>query len=149
MATFNLINDWLDYLVEGVNCSSDQFTVALSNTAPAAETTDPQDDGEGVLGNVTQAVYTNLKDAATAREITTTSSSQAGGTYKLILADLTLEAAGGSVGPFRYVYIYDDDVANDPLVCFYDYASSITLADGEKLEIDFSATDGLFQLTEA
>lgn len=145
MATFNLINDWLVNLVENADCESDQFTVALSNTAPGAETTPPTGDGDGVLANITEVSYTYCSS----RDITTTSSGQTGGTYKLVLADLTLTASGGTVGPFQYVYIYDNTVATpaDPLVCYYDYGSSITLADGETLDIDFDGTDGFFQLS--
>lgn len=145
MATFNLINDWLENMVENADLDSDQFVVALSNTAPGAEGTPPTGDGDGILGNVTQISYTNLSS----RNITTTGSSQTGGTYKLVLQDLTLSASGGSVGPFRYVYIYDDTVATpaDPLVCYYDYGSSITLNDGEDLLIDFDDANGLFQLS--
>lgn len=145
MATFQLINDWLANMVENADLESDQFVVALSNTAPASEVTPPTGDGDGVLANVTEIAYTNCSS----RNITTTSSGQSSGTYKLILADLILTASGGTVGPLRYVYIYDDTVATpaDPLVCYYDYGSSITLADGETLTIDFSDTGGLFQIT--
>ncbi len=136
MATFNKINDWVDYMGEDVDLASDQFVVALSNTAPGSESSNPTANGNGVLANVTQITYTNLSS----RNITTTSSSQTGGTYSLVLQDLTLTAGGGSVGPFRYVYIYDDTVAGDPLVCYYDYGSSITLADGEDILIDFGSS---------
>ena len=50
-------------------------------------------------------------------------------------------ASGGSVGPFRYVVIYNDTPAGDPLVAYYDYSSSITLLDGETLTVDFGASD--------
>lgn len=138
MASFVLINDWLDNLVENADLASDQFVVALSNTAPGSETTPPTGDGDGILGNITEVSYTNCST----RNITTTSSSQTGGTYSLVLQDLTLTASGGTVGPFRYVYIYDDTVATpvDPLVCYYDYGSSITLNDTETLLIDFGAS---------
>ena len=144
MATFVLINDWLDNMVENADLASDQFVVALSNTAPGSETTPPTGDGDGILGNITEVSYTNCST----RNITTTSSSQTGGTYSLVLQDITLTASGGSVGAFRYVYIYDDTVATpvDPLVCYYDYGSSITLADGEDILIDFAA-GGLFTLS--
>ena len=89
-----------------------------------------------------------LARTAAQRPRTTTTSAQASGTYKLVLADLTLTASGGDGGPFRYVYIYDDTPAGpvDPLVCYYDYGSAITLATGETLLIDFSAANGLFQV---
>jgi hypothetical protein len=144
MAAYVGINDWLANLAENADCESDQFVVALSNTAPAAEGTPPTGDGAGVLANVTQVAYTNLST----RNITTTSSGQAAGTYKLILVDLTLTSSGGATGPFRYVYIYDDTVTVpvDPLVAYYDYGSSITLQDGETLLIDFDGTNGFFQI---
>lgn len=145
MATFTLINDWLDNMVENADLASDQFVVALSNTAPGSESTPPTGDGAGVLANVTQVSYTNCSS----RNLTTTSSSQASGTYKLILQDLTLTASGGNVGPFRYIYIYDDTVTSpaDPLVGYVDYGSSITLASGETLDIDLDGTNGVFTIS--
>jgi hypothetical protein len=144
MASFVLINDWLDNLGENVDATSDQFVIALSNTAPGAEGTPPTGDGAGVLANVTQVAYTNLST----RNITTTSSSQTAGTYKLILADITLTSSGGTTGPFRYVYVYDDTptVPIDPLVCYFDYGSALTLNDGEALTIDFDDANGLYQI---
>lgn len=143
MATFVLINDWLENLVENADLESDQFVIALSNTAPGSESTPPTGDGDGVLANVTEVAYTNLST----RNITTSSSAQASGTYLLVLTDLVLTSSGGTTGPFRYVYIYDDTVTSpaDPLVCYYDYGSSITLQDGETLTIDFGAS--LFTLS--
>lgn len=144
MATFVLINDWLDNMQENVDIADDQFTIALSNTAPGAESTPPTGDGDGVLANVTEVTYTFLS----ARTITTTSSSQTAGTYKLILQDITLTSTGGATGPFRYVYVYDDTptVPIDPLVCYYDYGSALTLNDGESLNVDFDGTNGLYQV---
>lgn len=143
MATFNLINDWLDNMKENVDAASDQFIVALSNVAPGAETTPPTGDGDGVLANVTQISYANLST----RDITTISSGQAAGTYSLVLTDLVLTASG-AVATFRYIYIYDDTVVTpaDPLVAYYDYGSALTLANGETLTIDFNAS-GLYQIS--
>jgi len=143
MATYNGLNDWTENLCEGANCGSDTFTIALTNTVPGSETTPPTGDGNGILGNITEIAYTNLST----RVITTTSSSQTAGTYSYIPADLTLTASG-AVATFQYIYVYDDTVASpvDPLVCYYDYGSGLTLANGESLTIDFSAS-GLFQLS--
>lgn len=138
MATFVKCNDWVEYRNEAANCGTDQFVVALTNTAPASESSNPVSDGNGVIANLTQVAYTNCST----RNITTASAAQTSGTYKVTLTDLTLTASGGSVGPFRYVYIYDDTVAADPVAGYYDYGSAITLADGESLLIDFDGSAG-------
>lgn len=133
MATYTKFNSFVEALAEKVhNLGSDQLVVALTNSAPSASNT--------VLANITQISYTNLSS----RNITTSSSSQTSGTYSLVLADLTLTASG-SVGPFRYVVIYNDTAINDELIAYYDYGSSITMANGETFLIDFGAS--LFTLT--
>lgn len=143
MASYQKANDWVEYAHEAVNCASDQFVAALSNTAPGSESSNPLSDGNGVLANVTQITYTNLSS----RNITTSTHAQSAGVYTLVLSDLLLTASGGSVGPFRYVYVYDDTVAGDPIVGVWDYGSSITLADGETLNLDFDGTNGVFKST--
>ena len=144
MATFNKVNDFVLNAVQNMDLESDQVVVALSNTAPASESPNPATDGNGILANVTQIAYTNLSS----RNVTTTSSTQTSGTYKLVLADITLTSSGGSTGPFRYVYIYDDTVSTPvkPLIGFYDYGSSLTLNDGDSLTVDFSAANGVLQI---
>ncbi|MCL4867804.1 MAG: hypothetical protein KJ063_02450 [Anaerolineae bacterium] len=139
MATFNKFHAFVEHLAEKVHdLGTDQLVVALcaAANAPAATNT--------VLANLTQISYTNLSS----RNITTTSSAQTSGIYKLVLADLVLTAGGGSVGPFRYVVIYNDTPTSpaDPLIGWYDYGSEITLADGETLTIDFDAADGVLQI---
>jgi hypothetical protein len=145
MATFNKINDFVVNAVHNMDLQSDQIVVALSNTAPSAEATNPTTDGNGVLANVTEISYTNCST----RNVTTASSTQTSGTYKLVLNDITLTATGGDVGPFRYVYIYNDTVATpaDPLIGYYDYGLSLTLNDGDSFTLDFSATDGVIQVS--
>lgn len=144
MATFNKVNDFVKNAVHNMDLESDQIVIALSNTAPASESSNPAADGNGVLANVTQAAYTYLSS----RNVTTTSSTQTGGTYKLVLADITLTSTGGSTGPFRYVYLFNDTVTTpaDPLIGYYDYGSSLTLNDGDSLTVDFSAANGVLQI---
>lgn len=127
-----------------MDLETDQLVVALSNTALGSETSDPSADGNGILGNVTEITYTDLSS----RNITTSSSSQTSGTYKLVLSDLTLTASG-TVGPFRYVYIYNDTVATpaDPILGYYDYGSSLTLNNGDSFTVDFSEANGVLQLS--
>ena len=138
MATFNKFNAFVEHLSEGVhNLQSNQLVIALTNTAPVAT--------HSVLADLTQIAYTNLSS----RNLTVASSAQTSGTYKLTLNDITLTASGGSVGPFRYVVIYNDTPTSpaDPLIGYYDYGSSLTLAAGETITIDFDNTNGILQLT--
>lgn len=137
MATFNKFNSFVEALAEKVhNLGSDTLTVALTAAANAPVATNTQ------LSNLTQISYTNCST----RAITTSTSAQSSGTYKLVLTDLVLTASGGTVGPFRYVVIYNDTATNDELIGWYDYGSDITLAAGETLTIDFDGTNGVLQL---
>ncbi len=148
MASFVKINDFVANAVENMDLESDQLVIALSNTAPSSESSNPTADGNGILGNVTQISYSNIS-GSNPRNLTTTSSGQTGGVYKLILADLTLTASGGSVAAFRYIYIYNDTVTSpaDPLIGYFDYGSSLTINDGDTFTIDFSPSNGVIQLT--
>jgi hypothetical protein len=135
MATFNKFNSFVEALAEKVhNLGSDTLTVALTNSAPVATNTQ--------LSDITEISYTNLS----ARALTTSSSSQTSGTYKLVIADLTMTSTGGNTGPFRYAVIYNDTATNDELIGWYDYGSSITLANGESFKIDFDGTNGVLTL---
>ena len=131
MATFVKFNSWAENMVEVANLGTDQFTIALTNSAPNAAT-------NTVLADITEITYTNLST----RNITTSSSSQTGGTYTLVFTDLVLTSSGGSTGPFRYVVLYDNTPTSpaDPLAGYWDYGSSITLQDTETLTIDLGGT---------
>lgn len=147
MAAFSKLNGFVEHLAEKVHdLSADTLTLALSNTAPGSETTTPDGTTPNcILGNVTQVAYTNLSS----RALTVSASAQASGVYKLTIADITLTSSGGSTGPFRYVYIYNDTPTSpaDPLIGYYDYGSSITLGDGESLTVNFDDANGVFTIT--
>lgn len=132
MASFNKFQSWAEHLVEVANCGSDQFTLALTAAANAPVNTN------SVLADLTEISYTNCSS----RNLTTSSSSQSGGTYSLVISDLVLTASGGTVGPFRYVVTYDNTPTSpaDPLVCWHDYGSDITLAAGETFTFDLGSS---------
>lgn len=135
MATFNKFNAFVEALAEKVhNLGSDQLTLALTNTAPTS--------AGAILTDITQITYTNLST----RNLTVASSAQTSGTYKLTITDLVLTASGGSVGPFRYVVLYNSTTASGNLIGWYDYGSSITLADTETLTVDFDGTNGVLTI---
>jgi hypothetical protein len=134
MASFTKFDDFVAALAHKVhNLGSDQLCVALSSVVP--------DHANTQLADLTEIAYTNLST----REITTTSSTQATGTYKLILTDLLLTATG-AVETFRYVSIYNDTAANKELIAWFDYGSNVTLANGETFNVTFDAVEGLLQL---
>lgn len=116
------------------NLGSDQLKIFLTNTLPTA--------ADAVLADITEISYTNLSS----RSLTTTSSAQTSGTYKLVIQNITLTASGGTVGPFRYYGVYNDTAASDDLIVFYDFGSSITLADGQNILCAFDATLGILQI---
>ena len=129
MAAYNKFNSFVEAVAEKVhNLGSDTLTVALTAAANAPVA------GNTVLANLTQISYTNLS----ARTITVSSSSQTSGSYTLVCADKVLTASG-AVATFRYVVIYNDTAANDELICWFDYAGDVTLANGETFTIDFGA----------
>lgn len=134
MAAFNKFNSFVEALAEKIhNLGSDQLVVALTNTAPTA--------ADDQLADITQISYTNLSS----RNVTTSSSAQTSGTYKLVLADLVLTASG-AVGPFRYVVLYNDTAAGDELIGWYDYGSSISLVASDTFTIDFDGSGGALTL---
>jgi hypothetical protein len=140
MASFNKFNAFVEYFAEGkMNLESDSLKIVLTNTAPNSANSLFSDLTEISAGNG----YT-----AGGNAVTVSSSSQTSGTYKLVLADLTITASGGSIGPLRYFVLVDTTPTspNKPLIGWWDYGSSITLADGESVTVDFSATNGALQL---
>lgn len=136
MASYQKFNQFVEDLAHGVHdLETDQLVVALSLSAPVAT--------NSVLADLTEIAYTNLSS----RNITTTSSAETSGVYKLTLTDLTLTASG-AVADFRYVSIYNDtpSAPADPLICFFDYGSTVSMANGETFVINFDDANGLFQL---
>lgn len=138
MASFNKFQPFVENLAEKVfNLGSDTLKVLLTNTAPSASNGQKSDLTEISAGNG----YT-----AGGTAVTISSSSQSSGTYKLVLADVTFTASGGSIGALRYAVLYDDTAASDQLIGYWDYGSSITLADGETLTVDFDDTAGVLTI---
>lgn len=144
MATYNKFNQFTQDLTEGVHnfkSGGQTFKVMLTNTAPVA----------------TNAVYADVSGA----ELTTTggytaggaasamSDSTASGVEKALATNVTWTGSGGGMGPFRYVIIYNTTPTTPlkPLVCWFDYGSSISLNSGDTFTVSFDGTNGLFTVT--
>lgn len=135
MATFNKIQDFVEQLNKGVHqlhAAGHTLKAMLTNTAPVATNTVKADLTEISAGNGYTAGGEDIQNDL----------SETGGTASVTAVDVVWTASGGTIGPFRYVAIYNDTPTSpaDPLVCWYDYGSSITLQDGETFTLDFGAS---------
>lgn len=136
MASYNKFQSFVEAVAEKLhNLGADQITVALCAAANAPVATNT------VLANLTQISYTNLSS----RDVTTASSAQSGGTYKLTLTDLVLTASG-SVATFRYIVLYNNTASNDELIGWFDYGSDVSLANGDTFTCDFDGAAGVLTI---
>lgn len=140
MAAFSKYNLYADELSKGGhNLQSAVFKVALTNTAPTVAS-----DATWALGTAPAPAAANGYTAG-GNTLTTSSAATTAGTFKLVLADSVFTATAGGIGPFRYAIVYNSSAANK-VVGFYDYGSSITLADTETLTVDFDGANGVLTL---
>jgi hypothetical protein len=134
VAAYNKFNAFVEFLM---NKEMDLFGTAevinayLSNATPSATA----DLVKADLAEITnQNGYTAPVDTQNDSTRTTT-------TVTLTGVSFTITASGGSVGPFQYVAIYDDTPTApnaDPLIAWWDYASALTLLDGESFSVKFN-----------
>jgi hypothetical protein len=143
MAAFNKFNIFTRDLAAGVhNFTTNTIKAAFTNTAPV--------NTNATLSNITQLSsgggYTGgAGGGLTLDSVTLTTT---GGVAKVSIADEVFTATG-TVGPFRYVVIYNDTPTSpaDPLIGWYDYGQSITLNVDESLTIDFDDANGVLTIT--
>lgn len=120
-------------LVGTAGSGADTCKVLLSNTAPNVST-------HTVRADVTELSTANGYTSGGSSATNVGSSSA--GTFTLTGTDIVFTASGGSVGPFRYAILYNDTPTSpaDPLIGYWDYGSSVTLASGETFTVDFGAS---------
>jgi hypothetical protein len=144
MAVYTKVNDFVEDVAEKVhNLGADSLRIALSNTAPASEASNPITSGNGIIANVTQIAYTNYSDNLTVdRVLQSVTSVESGGTYTLDAADVVITAVTGALPTFRYIYIWNDTPTSpaDPIIGIVDNESGITLALGESVTIAWNAS---------
>jgi len=139
MATLTKFNAFTENLAEKkFDLGSDVLKWMLTNVAPVATNSVKADLTEIAAGNG----YT-----AGGTQATISSSAQSSGVYKLTLADVVFTASGGAITTFRYAVLYDDTAANDELIGWIDYGSSVNVADGETFTIDADASAGVLTIT--
>lgn len=145
MSAFTKFNAFVEELAHGGhNLSSDSLYAFLTNSTPSASHT-AYDGATGTTGPAEITAQNGYTAGGVACALT--SSSQTAGTYTLILTDpAAITAAGGVIGPFRYIVLYNSTASNK-LLGYWDYGTSIQLNDTESFQIDFDGANGVFTLS--
>lgn len=132
MADLILFDEFINNLLtKKIDLSADTFKAVLSNTAP-----DPAADDE--LADITQisagSGYTT--GGVTLANVTFAETGAGTGVWQWSCDDFGWTASGGSLGPFRYVVIYDDTASGDKLIGYRDLGMAVTLGDTDSFTVD-------------
>jgi hypothetical protein len=141
MVAFTKYHTFVDEMASaGHNLKTAVYKIALTNTAPTPLT--------DTVWNTTVYPAPTAANNYTAGGNTPTVSSATTTAYifKLVLADTVYTATAGGIGPFRYAIMYNSSATNK-VVGYYDYGSSITLADTETFTVDFDPSTGALTIT--
>jgi len=134
MAVFVKFEAFSEHLAEKVHdLNADTLRVYLTNNAPdvAADAVLADLAGLGTGGGYTSGGAD-----------TTNSTSRTGGVTSIIGVDIVWTATAGGFGPFRYAVLYNDTPSSpaDPLIGYWDYGSSISVAEDETFTVNFGAS---------
>lgn len=132
MATYNKFTPSIENLFENINAGSDSWVVKLATAVNQA------------AGTITE-VATGGGYTAGGNAAAVSSSSQTGGTFKLVLASPTALTASGGGFTFRYAVLVDATTSTN--VGYWDYGASQAVATGETVTVSLDATNGVFQGT--
>ena len=144
MAAFNKFNQFVANIgLELYELNTDSLYLILTNTSPNAADT---------VYNHTAAQVQSTSNAA---ELTTGNGytqggaqaasnaySQSSGLATLTANSVVWTASGGSIGPFRYIVMYDittGTVTTRPLIGWWDYGSALTLTTGNTFTVTFAS----------
>lgn len=134
---FNKFNCFVADRNNGVhNLASNALKIMLTNVAPVATNT--------VRANLTEITAGGGYPAGGAA-VPVTSSAQTAGVYRLLADDIVITPSGAGFGPFRYVVLYNDTPANDPLIGWWDRGTSISVAPPDVFTLDLSQVNGVIQ----
>jgi hypothetical protein len=132
MAVYQKFQPAIESLFEGGNAGTDAWVIKLATAVNAA------------AGTITEVAngngYTTGGNVAT-----TVSSTQTGGTYKLILNSPAVWTASGAGFTFQYAVLTNSTTGVN--VGYWDYGSSQAVATGETVTVTLDAVNGAFQAT--
>lgn len=134
MAVYVKFNHFILHLAQGehkLHAAGDTLMVYLTNNAPDVDLDVLKADLAGITEENGYAAADIQNDYT-----------EAAGTGTMTGVDYEWTAGAGGFGPFRYAVIYNADPTTlvNPLICYWDYGSSISCAVGEKFKVDFGAS---------
>jgi len=137
VATYTKIPAANEDLLKGINCGTDQWAIALTNTIPANKAF-----VAGTTDLATAGGYT-----AGGANVGTTSSGMSGNDFVLVLADPAVWTGSDAGFTFRYALLVNKTVNVIP--GYWDYGSSQVVAAGETVAVDLdqTASVGVFKIT--
>jgi hypothetical protein len=140
MATFTFFHEFKGNLgLKLIDLEVDVIKAALTNGAPDAAANDE-------LADITQIANGNGYLTGGTDVTGTWAETGAGtGIWRFTGTDFSWTAAGGSIGPFRYVVVYSDTSTNDKLIGYLDVGVATTITDGNIFLVDIGAS-GFFEL---
>jgi hypothetical protein len=132
-ASYNKFEGFVGYLgTKVIDLNADLLNAYLSAATPSAS-------GDNVKVDLAEIAtgggYTGPQDSQNTY-------SESGGTGTLVAIDWTVSATA-AVASFQYVVHYDDTVTTpvvDPLMCWHDYGSAVTLGAGESFTCDYGTS---------
>ena len=142
MATYNKFNLFTQDLSRGVHnfqSGGQTFNVMLTNTAPVAS--------NHLYGDISANELASGGGYTTGGNASAMSDSSTSGTETVSAASVTWTGSGSGMGPFRYVVVYNTTATSPlkPMVCWFDYGSSLTLNASDTFTVPFAS--GLFTNT--
>jgi hypothetical protein len=134
MAAYTKNAGGIEPLLEGMNAGTDQWAFALTNTAPASISFTA-----GTTDLATSGGYT-----AGGANVTTTTSAESAGTFKLVLAAPATWTASGGGFTFRYVLLVNKTTNQIP--GYWDNGSSIVMngTNADTFTFTPDGTNGVF-----
>ena len=131
MATFTKYQNFVKDLCSGIHdFSTHTVQVAVTADTPIAASDSVYAD-TSALGDVNGYVSGGYTVAVS---LTTS-----GGSVAIVGTDVSFTASG-TVGPFRYAFLFNDTASAGNLIGYWDYGSDVTLATGEIFTVDFGTS---------
>ncbi len=140
MATFNKFRAFVEAVGQKkLNLNADQLNVLLTDTSPV--------NTNSVYADISGTELANGNGYLTGgKQVTNNTYTQTAGVGKLVGDDVTWTATG-SMGPFRYVVLYDFTATNKDLIGWWDRGTSVTLVAPDTFTSDFDQTAGILTIT--